>query len=621
VSEIDTPANTPDAPDRDRGFDGFVTAPAESPMSTYAEGLAAASLDEAIWNRRSRLASNARLVCFLAFLVIGWLAFGTRSLGATWIGLPALAFVALVIAHDRILRREERATRVRRFFEEGIARLEHRWAGQGDAGDRYRDPGHPYSADLDVFGTGSLFELLATTRTAAGNDRLADWLQAPAEAETILLRQAAVQELRPRLDLRLRMALAGDESSSTTQQEVLETWASAPAARLPRSIFFLALAASGLSIGGIALWIFTTSGPAPLLGALLLQSILALSLRSRVGPILAAAETPVQSLARTASLLGCIESERFDAPLLASLRAELETTGRPPSGELEALRRLVDRRDVRGNQFFAPIAALLMWGTHVALALENWRARCGPRLPVWVETAGEIEALCALSSFAYENPEDPFPEIASGNPVFDGEALGHPLLPGDRCVRNDLRLCNRPQALIMSGSNMSGKSTMLRTVGCNTILALAGAPVRAKRLRLSPLSIAASIRIVDSLQEGQSHFMAEITQLRQVVEISRGSPPALFLLDEILHGTNSHDRRIGAEAVIKGLIEHAALGIVTTHDLALTEIVPESEGRLDNVHFEDHLEAGVMHFDYALREGIVEKSNALALMRSIGLDV
>jgi DNA mismatch repair ATPase MutS len=162
---------------------------------------------------------------------------------------------------------------------------------------------------------------------------------------------------------------------------------------------------------------------------------------------------------------------------------------------------------------------------------------------------------------------------------------------------------------------------MLRTVGCNTLLALAGAPVRARRLRVSPLRIAASIRIVDSLQDGQSHFMAEITRLRQVVEISRGAPPALFLLDEILHGTNSHDRRIGAEAVIQGLVENGALGIVTTHDLALTEIVPASVGRLANVHFEDHLEEGRMEFDYALREGVVEKSNALALMRSVGLDV
>jgi hypothetical protein len=613
-------AHTADSPPDGGGINADV-GPVDTPMDSYAEGLATASLDEAIWGRRSRLASNARLLCFVAIVAVGWLSFGTRSLGAIWIALPSFAFVILVVAHDRILRREERASRVRRFFEEGIGRLEDRWAGQGDSGDRYRDPSHPYAEDLDVFGTGSLFELLATTRTATGSDRLAIWLREPADAETIRRRQAAVSELRPRLDLRLRMALAGDESSSTIQQEALEAWASAPAAALPRSIFYLAVGATSLSISSIALWIFTASGPAPFLAALLLQMALALALRSRVAPVLAAAETPVQSLARTASLLGCIESEHFDAPLLAELRGELETTGQPPSGELAALHRLVDRRDVRANQFFAPIAALLMWGTHVALGLESWRARCGPRLPVWVETAGEIEALCALSSFAYENPEDPFPEIVDGDPVFEGEALGHPLLPTRRCVRNDLRLDRHPQALIMSGSNMSGKSTMLRTVGCNAVLALAGAPVRAKKLRVSPMRIAASIRIVDSLQEGQSHFMAEITRLRQVVEVSRGSPPALFLLDEILHGTNSHDRRIGAQAVIKGLVEHGALGIVTTHDLALTQIVPESAGRLDNVHFEDHLEAGTMHFDYALREGIVEKSNALELMRSVGLDV
>jgi hypothetical protein len=594
---------------------------AAMPIDAYTEGLASASTDEEVWAGRSRLASNARLVCFVVLIVIGWLAFGTHSLRATWVALPSLCFIALLIIHDRILRQEERATRVRRFFEEGIARLEDGWAGRGDSGERYRDPHHPYSEDLDVFGTGSLFELLATTRTATGSDRLASWLLEPADSETIRLRQAAVVELRPRLDLRLRMALAGDESSSAIQQENLEAWASAPAATLPRSIFFVALAATSFSILGIGLWIFTASGPAPFLAALLLQSILALALRSRVGPILAAAETPVQSLARTASLLACFESERFEAPLLAELGAELETTGRPPSGELETLRRLVDRRDARANQFFVPIAALLMWGTHVALALENWRARCGPRLSVWVEAAGEIEALCALSSFAFENPEDPFPEIEDGDSVFEGRDLGHPLLAADRCIRNDLRLGRWPQALVMSGSNMSGKSTMLRTVGCNTILALAGAPVRAKQLRLSPMRIAASIRIVDSLQEGQSHFMAEIIRLRQVVEISRGSQTALFLLDEILHGTNSHDRRIGAEAVIKGLVDHGALGIVTTHDLALTQIVPESAGKLDNVHFEDHLEAGTMKFDYTLREGVVEKSNALELMRSVGLDV
>jgi len=589
----------------------------------YDSGLRDATTDEALWHGRARQASNARLACFAAVALVGWLAFGTHAVDRAWVALPTLLFVALVIVHDRVLRQEARAERVRRFFEDGLARLEDAWAGRGDSGERYREPSHPYAQDLDVFGPGSLFELLATTRTAQGSDRLASWLLEPADPVTIRARQAAVEELRPRLSMRLEMAIAGDESGSATQHEALAAWADAPAAPLPRAIFYAAILATLLSLGGIALWFLSGAGPVPFAFALLLQGALALSLRARVRAVLAGADTPVGALARTASLLACVENERFESPLLAELAEALKTTGRSPSAELEALLRLIDRRDARQNQFFAPIAALLMWGTHAALALEAWRARCGPRLSVWIEAAGEIEALCALASYAHEHPGDPFPEIvdAEAGPVFEGQALGHPLLPAAKAIRNDLALGRTPQALVMSGSNMSGKSTMLRTVGCNTILALAGAPVRATHLRVSPLRITASIRIVDSLQEGQSHFMAEIMRLRQVVEISRGTPPALFLLDEILHGTNSHDRRIGAEAVLKGLVENGALGIVTTHDLALTQIVPESAGRMANVHFEDHLEDGVMEFDYALREGIVEKSNALELMRSVGLDV
>jgi hypothetical protein len=592
-----------------------------APREAYLEGAERATAEFTHWSARARLASNARLACFAAIGGVGWLAFGTHALDRIWVLLPGLGFAALVVTHDRVLRRRTRAERTRGFFENGLARLNDAWAGRGDAGERYRDPGHPYAQDLDVFGPGSLFELLATTRTPAGSDRLADWLRGGAAAQTIRERQDAIAELRPRLGMRLEMAVAGEETDAPSQQATLEKWAEAPPARLPSAISLLAFAASGLSLSGLALWVYTGSGPVPFAFALLLQGTLALALRPRVRPVLAAAQTPVDALAHTASLLACVEAARFESPLLARLGESLRTTGRSPSAELEALRRLVDRRDARQNQFFAPIAALLMWGTHTANALETWRARCGPRLAIWIDAASEIEALSALAHYAYEHPDDPFPELVEEAPLFEGEALGHPLLPTDQCVRNDLRLGDRPQALVMSGSNMSGKSTMLRTVGCNTILALAGAPVRARRLRLSPLQIAASIRIVDSLQDGQSHFMAEIVRLRQVVEISRGTPPALFLLDEILHGTNSHDRRIGAQAVLRGLVAHGALGIVTTHDLALTEIVPSSDGRMANVHFEDHLEEGRMEFDYALREGIVEKSNALELMRSVGLDV
>ena len=270
---------------------------------------------------------------------------------------------------------------------------------------------------------------------------------------------------------------------------------------------------------------------------------------------------------------------------------------------------------------FAPLSALLLLGTQFAFAVERWRQTCGEGIERWLETVGTIEALSSLAGYAFEHPADPLPEITDDGPCFDGAAVGHPLLPEATCVRNDVRLGDGLQLLLVSGSNMSGKSTLLRTVGVNVVLALAGGPVRAARLRLSPLSVGASMRVTDSLQEGLSHFYAEIKRLAAIVDIGAGSPTLLFLLDEILHGTNSHDRRIGAEALIRNLIDQGSVGMVTTHDLALAKIAEDLSSRAVNVHFEDHLEGDRVAFDYQLRPGVVRKGNALELMRSIGLEV
>jgi DNA mismatch repair ATPase MutS len=237
-----------------------------------------------------------------------------------------------------------------------------------------------------------------------------------------------------------------------------------------------------------------------------------------------------------------------------------------------------------------------------------------------------MEALGSLAGYAYENPEDPFPEIVerAGMPrdaVFEAAGLGHPLLPSDSCVRNDVQLGGELRAMIVSGSNMSGKSTLLRAVGVACVLAAAGAPVRARRLRLSILAVGASMRVQDSLQAGTSRFYAEIKRLRRILDLAAAEIPAMFLIDEMLHGTNSHDRRLGAEAILKGLLDRGAVGLITTHDLALAQIAEGVAPRAANVHFEDHLEDGRMTFDYLLRPGVVRKSNALALMRSVGLEV
>ena len=252
--------------------------------------------------------------------------------------------------------------------------------------------------------------------------------------------------------------------------------------------------------------------------------------------------------------------------------------------------------------------------------MERWRAHSGPAVPRWLDAVAEFEALSSFAGFAYEHPEHPYPEIADDGAVLDGSALAHPLLAGN-AVANDVKFADGLQLMLVSGSNMSGKSTMLRTVGVNVVLALAGSPVRAQRLVVSPLSIGACMRVQDSLQQGLSHFYAEITRLKCVVDLSGGERPLLFLLDEILHGTNSHDRRLGAAGLIRGMVGRGSIGFVTTHDLALTHIADDLGDAARNVHFADHLEGDRMIFDYRLQGGVVQKSNALDLMRAIGLEV
>ena len=571
--------------------------------------------------RRERQISSSRLVVFGLGVVLAWLAFDAGWFSPWWLLLPVAAFVTLIVVHDSVIRARRRRERVAAFYERGLARLEDRWIGTGETGERFIDEHHPYAADLDLFGKGSLFELLSTARTRAGEESLARWLQTPAPPNVVRARQAAIDELRPRLDLREDLSVMGTELRAGLEPTALVAWATMPATFAITWARAAALAIVVLLIVTLVVSILAGAGPIPLLIVLAIEIAFAAAIRHHVHNIIHGAERPTRDLGLLVEILARLEPERFTAPMLAALRSALDVEGEPPSRQIARLRRRVDLLDARRNQMFAPIAALLLWGTQCALAIEAWRRRSGAAIPRWIEAIGELEALSALAGYSFEHPADPFPEIVEGGPLFDSAELGHPLIPESRSVRNDVRLDGTLRLLVVSGSNMSGKSTLLRTIGTNTVLALAGGPVRATCLRLSPLAVGASLRIVDSLQTGTSHFYAEVKRLRQLVDITGGPSPLLFLLDEILHGTNSHDRRIGAEAVVRELVERGAIGLVTTHDLALASMVETLAPRAANVHFEDHLEDGKMVFDYRMRAGVVTKSNALALMRAVGLQV
>ncbi len=617
---------------RDEPSDQRRDAQAE-PRAALADRLAARKAAVAALQQRDGRIALGRLTAFAALVATGVAAFGLHRVAVAWLCAPGAVFLLLLAVHDRTLRALARARRAVAFHEAGLARLDERWAGTGDGGERYASDDHPYARDLDLFGKGSLFELLCTARTRPGADTLARWLLEPGSAAEVRSRQRAVAELAPRLDLREELAVLGEDVRAEVHPERLAAWAEAPRA-LPAWLALPALALAAATAAALALWLAGDKapsygiGPIPFVLALAVEWALLRAVRDRLRGVVGGVERPGAELAVLAQLLARLEREAFQDERLRALRAALGLGREAASVRIGALGRVVERAGWADNQLFAPLAFLLLWRLQAGLAVERWRAGHGRAVRAWLTAAAELEALSSLAAHAFLHPRDPFPEVVEADQpgalgaVYEGEALGHPLLPLDRCVPNDVRLGSASGArlLVVSGSNMSGKSTLLRTVGANAVLALAGAPVRARRLRLSPLQAGATLRVQDSLVEGRSRFWAEIKRLRALMDLAARPPALLFLLDELLAGTNSRDRRAGAEAVLRAFLARGAVGLVTTHDLALSEIASVLESA-HNSHFEDEVRGDQVIFDYRLRPGVVTHSNALALMRAVGLDV
>jgi len=572
------------------------------------------------YKRRDHLIGNLRLVTGIVFLIVVWLAVGPRVISGFWVLAPVVIFVALVVHHERVRALGRRTQRAASFYERGLARIEDRWIGTGDPGLAFFEESHPYGVDLDIFGKGSLFELLSQARTRAGEQALAGWLKSPAPLAEISRRQKAIDELRNSLDLREDLAVVGDDVRAAIHPEWMKQWGARPRLLHSREARTIAPVLSFLMIASLVnYWGFYGSGWF-VVAAFGIAGAFGLQYRSRVREVTDAAGDPAKDLQILSLLFERIEKETWTSEKLRELRSTFDTQGRPPSMEIRKLLRIIEWLNCRLMPLFAAISPLLLWSTQFAFAIERWRSEHGPAIGPWLDALGELEALSSLSAYAYEHSDDPFPQFVDSGILLEGRDLRHPLLPATQCIPNSVRLDGEGQVWIISGSNMSGKSTLLRTVGVNAVLALAGAPVRATHMRLSSLAIGATIRVMDSLQQGTSRFYAEIQRLHTIMELTK-KMPVLFLLDEILHGTNSHDRAVGAEAVIRGLIGRGAIGLVTTHDLALTRLAEALAPRAANFHFEDQLENGRMVFDYRLRSGIVEKSNALALMRAVGLEV
>jgi hypothetical protein len=567
---------------------------------------------------------QAAVIAMLAAAAVLCLVLGVRGLRhrspVWWTALPAAVGVAAIPRFRRLRRQATEAWRLKGYYRRGLQRISGDWPGNGASGEEFLDSGHPYARDLGVFGEGSLFELLCVARTAIGRRGLANYLLAPASPEEAISRQAAVRELSLRGKLREHVALLGDFEAAESRRETFTDWLDSPAVRF-HPVLRVAAAVSSAAVlsavlaGAAGLLSWRDTGLA-ILPFLAFQSIAGLVCRERVRRMMESLRSAALETTMLRQGLQLLEQQHFHAAKLVELTERVRGSSR----SVRALEWLLRGMHERNKEWFYQASLLLMAATQLSMGVERWRQRHGTALRSWIDAWGEFEALNALGNYAAENPAHAFPAIEPGAICFDAAALGHPLMQSEKCVRNDVRLDARTRFYVISGSNMSGKSSLLRAMGLNAVLALAGAPVRAERLRLSPLKVCASIGVVDSQLNGQSKFLAEVERVRLAIE-SAAAGNVLFLIDEIFSGTNSRDRRAASDAVVRTLVERGAIGALSTHDMALTEIAEAADLHGLNVHLGARDGADPMSFDYRLKAGITTETNALAIARMAGVPV
>ena len=596
--------------------------------ATYEQARDARAREVAALDARDARIATARLsLAAAALAILGCVAWGRLGPWA-WVcfAFVLVAFAALVFVHASVRDAKERAAAALRFHERGLARIAHDWDRLPINGARFRSAEHPFAVDLDVFGRASLMQLVDATETRGGEECLARLLSLQSLGtwpDDLVDRQKAARDLSERFAFREALSMAGAILSEERPDPApLIDWAERTDA-LPRIVIWSAWVLPAIAVAALALAGLLHARAGAVTAIVVAQLGLGLAFGRRLAPMVLVISTSESAVTRWRGMIAFVEREAFEAPLLAKLRQRLAGTSTPASRELAALVRIVGYADALRNETFRFfIGPFLMWEAHCASALLRWRARAGTRLRGWLEALAEVEALASLGTFAFEHPDFAWPEPA-GEPVFIAKALGHPLIADDRRVGNDVHLPRKGSALIVTGSNMSGKSTLLRAMGVNAVLAFAGAPVCARALIIGPARVATSMRIEESLEQGVSHFYAELRRLRRVLDSADETTGSavLFLLDEILHGTNSRERVIGALAVLTELIGRGALGAVSTHDLGITALEGEIGPTVQNVHFEEQVNGDRMTFDYVLRPGVVQSSNALRLMRAVGIRV
>lgn len=603
---------------------------AASPEEVYRERSARFARERDAYAAGWNAIANRRLLLFLAAVAcVGWGIWQTVPPVAWLGGALFVAYLVLARYHGGLARLRDRNAELAKINDEAGKRLARRWDDLPVRHTTRADPHSPYAADLDIFGHASLFQLMDTTGTHMGEAILSRWLLEPAPPDAVRERQEAVAELAPLIDLRDELALRGRLlGEPKPDPEPFLAWAESepwlvhrPAivwgARLSVLLFWALAIAHATGLTSYPFWMIVGAA----------NIIFTMTAGEKIYNILDRATSDEKSYRQYAEALGLISSASVQSPLLKRLQAELEASGMPAHDSIRHFDGLSRWLLPRDSQLYLPVEAITMWDVHLLRFFERWQVSSGKRARAWLRVLGEVEALSALAVLRHDHPAWAFPDLDPRALSFEARDLGHPLLPNETRVTNDVEVGPPGTFLLVTGSNMSGKSTLLRSLGVNVVLAQAGGPVCASACKLPPVDLWTSVRVQDSLEEGVSFFMAELMRLKQVVDAARrdheiGERRVFYLLDEILQGTNTQERQIAARRVILHLVAQGALGAVSTHDLTLAGD-PDIANAARLVHFRETILGGDdghrMTFDYKLRSGLATSTNALRLMEIVGL--
>lgn len=566
-----------------------------------------------------------RLLLFVAG-VAGVICFWSESWGVLLgvIAVTLLPFILLIKYHNRLFHRKDYLEKKIEINEQELNALNYDISAF-ENGAEFVNPAHLYSYDLDVFGPDSMFQYINRTCTQLGKNLLAAWLGKHLEKKTeIEARQEAVRELESELEFRQEFRILGLlHKGKAADEEELKVWAKSPSVFRKSTLFrMLPVLVGGTNVACIALAIAGII-PASICGIVWVCFVTAsFSFTGKITKMQAVYGKKLQILATYANLLRLMEKQPMECRALGEVKEWIGGEKQSASHSIRRLSKLMDELDQRNNAFmYAILNGLFFWEMRQIMRIEGWKEQYAAELPRWLTAIGHMDALCSLATFAYNHPDYSYPAITTRSFSLCAEAMGHPLMNRDKCVRNDIDIEKRPFFLIITGANMAGKSTYLRTVGINYLLACIGAPVCARKMELYPTRLITSLRTSDSLTDNESYFFAELKRLKLIIDKLQAGEELFIILDEILKGTNSTDKQKGSLALIKQLMSLQANGIIATHDLMLGSLVDIFPNDIRNYRFEADITDDELTFSYLLREGVAQNMNACFLMKKMGIAV